>query len=63
MTTAADKHLDIIWGARAIGEIVGLDSRQANYLLEKGYLPGRKIGERWISTRGELVRCVLGEAA
>jgi hypothetical protein len=39
-----------IWGARAIGDYLGLTERQAFHLLEQGLLPGRKVGRRWAST-------------
>ena len=64
MGNSADEHLDTLWGARAIGEYVGLGERQASYLLENGHLPGRKIGDRWIATREELrLRLIGGEPA
>jgi hypothetical protein len=41
----------LVWGARAIAAAAGLkDTRQAFYLLEKGLLPGRKVGRQWVST-------------
>jgi hypothetical protein len=33
---------EIVWGAEAIGKVVGLTARKAFYLLERGYLPGKK---------------------
>ena len=33
---------DILHGAKAIGEFIGVEERRAYYLLEKGYLPGTK---------------------
>src|SRR5437764_1396273 len=36
---------DVIWGATAIGQALGLDPRKTFYLLESGNLPAaRKIG-------------------
>lgn len=39
-----------IWGAKAIGEKIGLSERQAFYMLEKKLLPGEKVGRQWVST-------------
>jgi hypothetical protein len=50
-----------IWGARKIAEAAGLvddngepDERSAYYQLEKGHLPGRKVGRLWTSTIRQL---------
>jgi hypothetical protein len=43
-----------IWGAAAIGAEANLTPRQAFYALERGYLPGTKIGEKWMSTKRRL---------
>jgi hypothetical protein len=43
-----------IWGAAAIGAEANLTPRQAVYALERGYLPGTKIGEKWMSTKRRL---------
>jgi hypothetical protein len=49
-----------LWGAKAIGDELGLPERKAFYLLEKGLLPARKIGRIWVSTRKELRALVEG---
>jgi hypothetical protein len=49
-----------IWGAPAIAAIVNRSTSQAYYLLEKGLLPGRKIGKLWTSTPRELLTAVTG---
>ena len=48
-----DKHataegLDLIWGAKAIGEEIDRSPRQTFYLLENGTLPARKVGNLWV---------------
>ena len=63
MSLNADEDLGVLWGARNIGAVAGLDERQTLYMLENGHLPGRKIGDRWTSTRDELRRRLLGEEA
>ncbi|MGE3993407.1 MAG: hypothetical protein AB7F49_36545 [Pseudorhodoplanes sp.] len=48
---ADTKELDRpIYGAKAIGDEVGLQERQAYYRLEKGDLPAEKLGNTWVST-------------
>ncbi len=49
-----------LWGAKAIGDELGLPERKAFYLLEKGLLPARKIGRIWVSTRKQLRALVEG---
>jgi len=55
--------LDALWGARAIGEFIGLSERQAFWLLEKKRLPARKIGRRFVASRDALKRYIESEAA
>jgi hypothetical protein len=43
-----------IFGARAIGEAMNLSEREAFWLLEKGHIPGTKIGRKWATTRRQL---------
>jgi hypothetical protein len=38
-TTIAD---DLVWGAGPIGDEIGVNSRRAFYLLERGQIPARK---------------------
>ena len=38
---------DMMTGAAEIAEFIGSNERRAFYLLEKGLIPGFKIGERW----------------
>jgi hypothetical protein len=53
-----NQNLDrVLWGAEAIGAEAGLfkvdgtvDCRKTFYLLEKGLLPGKRIGRQWTST-------------
>lgn len=43
---------EIIWGAEAIGVIIGLTTRQVFHLLYNNQLKGaRKIGRRWCILR------------
>jgi hypothetical protein len=45
---------DLLIGAKAIGDEIGVDERRAYYLLEKGYFPSRKMGRIHTSTRSGL---------
>lgn len=52
-----------LWGAKAIGDEVNRNERQAFYLLEAGLLPGTKIGKIWVSTPRRLHARLGDEAA
>ncbi len=58
-----DETLDLVWGAKAIGECIGRNPRQTFYLLEKGELPAKRIGALWVASRDALRRHLVGEAA
>jgi|RhiMethySRZTD1v2_1073278.scaffolds.fasta_scaffold1647091_2 hypothetical protein len=47
---------DVIWGANGIASVINTTPKRAYYLLEKKELPAKKIGGRWCSTRGRLLR-------
>ena len=49
-----NEKLDLLWGANAIAEHLGVSVRKAFYLLEKGLIPGRKIGAGWAVSRAKL---------
>lgn len=53
---------DIVWGIREIAEELNLNKRRCHYLLAKGHIPARKIGDRWISSRKALRGLVSFEA-
>jgi hypothetical protein len=53
---ATDSPDAIVWGAKAIGELIGRNERQSYYLLESGALRGaRKIGGIWSAKRSALL--------
>jgi hypothetical protein len=58
-----DEPLDILRGAERIGAYLGLNVRQAFHLLEKGELPAKKIGGRWMTTKHQLRRFVMEVAS
>ena len=49
-----DETLDLVWGAKAIGELIQKPARQTFYLLENGALPARKVGSQWVASRSKL---------
>lgn len=52
-----------VWGLKAIGEEIGQTINQTYYMIKNGHLPARQIGEKWVTTKGELRRFIRGEAA
>ena len=54
---------DLIWGASAIAKAIGRTDRQTFHMLEKGILPAKKVGGRWVAERGQLLRFFLETAA
>ena len=49
-----------VWGVPEIAEIINRSTTKTYYLLEKGYVPARKIGKLWTSTPRELLNAVIG---
>lgn len=54
---------DLVWGCKEIAKAIDRTERQTFYLLEKGLLPAKKVGERWCASREQLRRQLVGEAA
>jgi hypothetical protein len=61
---------DILWGATAIGRAAGIvgedgevDIRRLYYMLEKGYLPAKKVGRAWVSSASAIQHALEIEAA
>jgi hypothetical protein len=52
---------DFVWGARAIGVVIGQTTRQVEHMLPRGYLPARKIGDKWVASRAKLLAAVSGD--
>ena len=51
---------DIVWGAVAIGKVIGRNERQVRHMLDKGYLPATKTGDQWSASRTALIATVTG---
>ncbi len=43
-----------VWGAVAIAAEIDRTPRQTFHLLERGHLPARKVGDKWVARREEL---------
>ncbi|MGC2410862.1 MAG: DNA-binding protein [Methyloceanibacter sp.] len=54
-----DAEHDLIWTGSEIAKVLNLTERQCWYLLERGALPARKIGGKWVASRRALLRAVL----
>jgi hypothetical protein len=54
-------HRDVLIGAQAIADEVGIDLRKCFHWLQNGYIPATKIGSLWTSTRSALRRHFSGE--
>lgn len=46
---------DILWGASAIARVIGRSDRQTFDMLEKGNIPAKKVGGRWVASREKLI--------
>ncbi|RWX74452.1 DNA-binding protein [Neorhizobium lilium] len=51
----AENKMDLIWGGEEIAKVIGRSPRITFHLLEKGELPAKKVGGRWVAERGQLV--------
>ncbi|HZK89499.1 MAG TPA: hypothetical protein VFC56_05060 [Stellaceae bacterium] len=47
---------DLLWGAEAIANEIGVSRRKAFYYLETGGIPAKKIGGLWVASRLSLRR-------
>jgi hypothetical protein len=45
----------LIWGAEAIGEVIGRNTKQVHYLLEQRRLPAQKVGRQWVANYDALI--------
>jgi hypothetical protein len=56
-----DRKLSLAWGAKAIGEELGLTTAEAYYKLEAGHIrSARKCGKQWVADRHDLRREFCG---
>ncbi|KFB10487.1 hypothetical protein [Nitratireductor basaltis] len=59
------EKIELIWGCEGIAKIIGRTPRVTFSLLEKGELPAKKVGGRWVAERSQLIAFFMktGEAA
>jgi hypothetical protein len=57
----AELIADVVWGAEAIGRVIGKTPRATFHLLERGLLPARKVGKQWVASRRKLLQALTGE--
>jgi hypothetical protein len=55
--------LELVWGAEAIAGLIGSTPRKTFHMLEKGLIPAKKVGNRWVAERGKLLRFFMEDAA
>ncbi len=63
MEKQQDQQADIIWGIGEIAEAIGQSFAATAYMLKKGHIPARKVGERWVASRKKLNDFFMGDAA
>lgn len=56
MEKETGEALDLIWGVDAIAEVIGRTPRQTFHMCSSGFLPAKKVGQRWVAKREALVR-------
>jgi hypothetical protein len=61
--TAQETSIELIWGGQEIAKIIGRTPRITFNLLEKGELPAKKVGGRWVAERNKLLAFFLETAA
>ncbi len=61
MTTKPDDRIaeDLLDGAGAYADFLGLPVRRVYELLERGLLPGGKLGHKWIGSKSRVRRRYL----
>jgi hypothetical protein len=55
--------LDLIWGLEGIAKAIGRSVRQTQYMLSRGVLPAKQVGNRWVIERSKLVKFFAEDAA
>ncbi len=54
--SAPNSNGDLLTGAEEIAEFLNCNTRRAFHLLEKGIVPGFKLGKRWCARRSTLTK-------
>jgi hypothetical protein len=53
----------VLYGAKAIGEAMGISPKAAQHLLVQGKIPARKIGKTWAISRPKLIAYIDNDDA
>lgn len=53
--TEKTEAAEIVWGGEEIAKVIGRTARVTFSLLEKGELPAKKVGGRWVASRQKLI--------
>jgi hypothetical protein len=61
MQEEPEERLDLIWGCVPIASFIERTPRQTLYMLEKGFIPARKVGGKWCASKRTL-RQALADA-
>ena len=62
MSHIPSPHRDVLIGAQAIADEIGIDLRKCFHWLERGYIPATKIRAQWTTTCSALHRHFSGGA-
>jgi hypothetical protein len=57
---------DVVWGAAAIGDVLGCGARRAHYMLSSGSLKpagAKMVQGRWCASRRKLIAFIEAEPA
>ena len=58
-----EQQIDVIWGIGDIADAIGQSFAATAYMLKKGHIPAKKIGDRWAASRKKLNDFFAGDAA
>lgn len=50
---------EFVWGATAIGAVIGAEASKTFFLLKTKQIPARKVGGRWVASRDRLREFLL----
>ena len=54
-------RLNVIWGAKRIGKLIGVNERQAFHLLQTGKIPAKKVGSLWCAEENQIREFITGK--
>jgi len=56
-------NIELVWGCADIAKVIGRSARATFHMLDKGELPAKKVGGRWVAERGKLIAFFLEDVA